>query len=329
MPALPDATAPQRLTLRVRALTWEAEGILGIELVPADPATTLPPAQAGAHTVLHLPPEAGVASRSYSLINPGEPGRWQLAVNRDAASRGGSRWLHAQLRPGALLQAEPPKNLFPLVEDAPHTVLIAGGIGITPLLAMARRLTALGRPWTLHQAARSRAQAPFVDTLQALARQAGARHHLHLDDEAGRVLDLPAIIAALPEGAHLYACGPKPMLAAFEAATAALPPGRAHLEHFSGVEAPAGGAGFTVKLHRSGQRIAVAPGQTILAALQAAGHEPLYSCGQGICGTCQVRVLAGQPDHRDLVQSDDEKAANTHIMVCCSGALSPELELDL
>lgn len=320
------------LTLRVRALTWEADGILGIELVPVDAGATLPPADAGAHILLHPPAEAGVPPRSYSITHPDDTRAWRIAVNLDAASRGGSRWLHQHLRPGMLLRAEPPKNLFPLDEAAPLSVLIAGGIGITPLISMARRLNALQRPWALHQAARSRAHAPFVGELRALAAAGQGTLHLHLDDEAGRVLDVAAIIATLPPGAHVYACGPKPMLAAFDAATAGLPPKRVHQESFTGVDAAALAAersGFMVKLHRSGRRIAVTPGQTILAALQAAGCDPLYSCGEGICGTCQVRVVAGVPEHRDLVQSDAEKASNTQIMICCSGSTTPELELDL
>ena len=315
------------LRLRVRALTWEAEGILGIELVPLQRDAVLPAVQAGAHIDVHL---KGSLVRSYSLLDePGECRRYCIAVNKDAKSRGGSRWLHESLRPGDVLEVSAPRNHFALDESAPASVLIAGGIGITPLLAMARRLTALGRPWVLHHAVRSRAHAAFAETLRALAESGHGKVHWHFDDEAGGVLDVAAIVAVLPGGAHVYCCGPQPMLAAFEVATAALPRERVHLEYFAAKDAPATQGGFTVKLHQSGRNVPVAPGQTILAALQAAGIEPLYSCGEGVCGTCQVAVLAGTPDHRDLVQSDAEKAANTHIMICCSGSKTPELELDL
>lgn len=313
-------------SLRVRALTWEAEGVQGLELVPASPGTALPAAEAGAHVDLLLP---GGLVRSYSLTNPGQTHRWCLAVNRDAASRGGSRWIHESLRPGALVEARGPRNHFPLDETAPHTVLIAGGIGITPLLAMARRLTALGRPWTLHYAARTRAQMAFVDELRALAGRAGAALDLRADHEGDKPLDLSAIVAALPAGAHVYACGPTGMLDAFEAATAALPRERVHLERFANTLAAASSGGFTVVLARSGRRLPVPPGQTVLEALLAAGLEPMYSCREGVCGTCETRVLRGTPDHRDLVLSDAEKASGHRMMICCSGALTPELELDL
>lgn len=314
------------LQVRARTLRWEAEGILAIELVPAEPGEGLPPVEAGAHIDLHLPDGL---RRSYSLLNPGDTARYWIAVNRDAASRGGSRWMHEQLRCGQSITIGAPRNQFALHESAAHTVLIAGGIGITPLLAMARRLSALGKPWMLHHAVRSRAHMPFADTLRELAAGGHGQVHWHVDAEAGRVLDVAAIVAAMPGGTHVYACGPQPMLAAFEAATAALPRERVHLEYFAARDVPATGGGFVVKLHRSGRQVPVAPGQTILAALQSAGLDPLYSCGEGICGTCQVAVIAGVPDHRDLVQSDAEKAANTHVMICCSGARTPELELDL
>jgi vanillate O-demethylase ferredoxin subunit len=314
------------IRLRVRALTWEAEGILGLELVPMQPDHALPAVEAGAHVDLVL---ADGLVRSYSLTNPGETHRWCVAVNRDAASRGGSRWIHDALRPGALLEARGPRNHFALDESAPHSVLIAGGIGITPLLAMARRLTTLGRPWTLHYAARTRAQMAFVAELRSLAERAGATLDLRTDHEGDPPLDLRAIVATLPAGAHVYACGPAGLLDAFEAATAALPRGRVHLERFANAQAAASDGGFTVLLARSGRRVPVLPGQTVLDAVLAAGLEPMYSCREGVCGTCETRVLRGTPDHRDLVLGDAEKAAGDRMMICCSGALTPELELDL
>mgnify|MGYP001410734568 CR=1 FL=1 len=315
------------LRLRVRALSWEAEGILGIELVPPGRDVQLPPVEAGAHIDLQLPD--GLV-RSYSLTNePGERHRYAIAVNLDANSRGGSRWIHESLRPGALLEARGPRNHFALVESAAHSVLIAGGIGITPLLAMARRLTALGRPWTLHYASRTRAQMAFVADLRRLAERACAMLDLRADREGDPPLDLPAIVAALPAGAHVYACGPAGLLDAFETATAALPREHVHLERFASTRAAAIDGGFTVVLARSGRHLPVPRGQTVLDALLAAGLDPLYSCREGICGTCETRVLRGTPDHRDLVLGDADKAAGDRMMICCSGALTPELELDL
>lgn len=314
------------LNLRVRAMTWEAEGVLGLELVPLKPGGELPVVQAGAHVDLLLP---GGLVRSYSLVNPGEVHRWCVAVNRDAASRGGSRWVHESLRPGAQVQVLGPRNHFALAEAAPYSVLIAGGIGITPLLSMARRLTSLGRPWALHYAARTRAQMAFMGELRQLAERAGAPLDLRADHEGDPPLDLPAIVAARPAGAHLYACGPAGMLDAYEAATVALPREQVHLERFANTQEAASAGGFTVVLARSGQRVPVKAGETVLDALLAAGQQPLYSCRSGVCGTCETRVLRGTPDHRDLVLGDAEKAACDRMMICCSGALTPELELDL
>ena len=312
--------------LRVRALSWEAEGVLGIELVPALPTQLLPPAEAGAHIDLHL---GNGQVRSYSLTNAGERHRWCVAVHRDPASRGGSRWIHDALRPGAQMEVDGPRNHFRLDEQAPHSVLIAGGIGITPLLSMARRLTALRRPWALHYAARTRAQMAFADELRQLAEQAGAVLDLRCDHEGDRPLDLAGIVAGLPAQAHVYACGPAGLLDAFETATAALPRDCVHLERFANTQAAATDGGFSVRLARSGRSVAVAAGQSILDALIAAGVEPLHSCREGVCGTCETRVLRGTPDHRDMVLSDAEKAAGDRMMVCCSGSKTPELELDL
>lgn len=312
--------------LRVQAMTWEADGVLGIALVPATPGAGLPPAEPGAHIVLRL---GNGLCRSYSLTNPGDGQRWCIAVHRSADSRGGSRWVHTVLRPGDPVEAEGPHNHFALDAGAPMSVLVAGGIGITPLLAMARQLAAQHRPWALHYAARTQAQMAFADELRALAAPTGATLDLRCDHEGDRPLDLPAIVAALPAGAHVYACGPAGLLDAFEAATAALPPARVHLERFAGTQDAATAAGCTVTLARSGRRLAVAPGQSILDALIAIGAEPPYSCREGLCGTCETRVLRGTPDHRDRVLGAAARAAGDRMMVCCSGALTPELELDL
>ena len=319
------------LNLRIRAITWEADGILGFELVPTTRNTLLPAFDAGAHIDLHL---GNGLTRSYSLLNaPGERQRWCIAVNRDAASRGGSRFVHESMRPGQIVTVGLPRNNFPLAEDAAHSVFIAGGIGITPILGMIRRLTAIGRPWRLHYAARTRESAAFVPVLTALADEAGgadAALDIRYDREPGaRPLDLGAIVAGMPEHAHVYCCGPLGMLAAFETATAALPRERVHVEYFAAKDAPATAGGFEVKLARDGRSVTVAPGQSILDALIAIGVEPPNSCREGVCGTCETRVLCGTPDHRDLVLSEAEKAAGDRMMICCSGAKTPSLELDL
>lgn len=318
----------ETLQVRVRATTYEAQNILGFELVPLDTSASLPAFTAGAHIELHLP---GGLKRSYSLLNdPQETHRYCIGVNRDARSRGGSRYLHEQLRTGAVLTIGAPRNLFAMDESSPFNVFIAGGIGITPMLGMIARSQALGTPWRLHYAARTPEHAGFLDVLARYQGQPGADVQLNFDQlPGGRMLDLNAVIAALPAGAHVYACGPTPMLEAYEKACASLPPERVHREYFAAQEAPATEGSYAVTLARSQRTLQIQPGQTLLDGLIAIGAEPTFSCQQGICGTCEVRVLEGTPDHRDMVLSDAEKAANDRMMVCCSGALSARLVLDL
>jgi vanillate O-demethylase ferredoxin subunit len=247
-------------------------------------------------------------------------------VKLEENGRGGSRFLHEQVRVGSVLKIGLPRNHFPLNEDAATSVLIAGGIGVTPMLCMIERLNALGRDFKLHYAVRARSEA-----LLAQIDEADDRIHLHVDDEEDRqLLDIAAIVAAAPPDAELYCCGPAPMLAAFEAACAGRPPQRVHLERFSAPDnvAATGGA-YTVELAKSKRSITVQPGQTMLQALQDAGLKIKVSCEQGICGTCETRVIAGTPDHRDMILSDEEKASNETMMVCCGGSLSPTLVLDL
>lgn len=316
----------EQLTVQLRAIRYEAEGVSSFELWPIG-TRELPAFTAGAHIDLHLAP--GMV-RSYSLCNAqDERHRYVIGVNRDRNSRGGSRHMHEALRVGDMLSVSAPRNNFALNESADYSVLLAGGIGITPLLAMARRLHALGRSWELYYCARSHQSASFLDELRALkAQSAEGALHLHFDDSASGLLDLTQVVADAPERSHFYCCGPLPMLAAFESATAALDPEFAHVEYFSAKEAPSTAGGFTVTLARSGLTVQVAAGKTILDALLEAGVDVPYSCMEGICASCETRVLEGVPDHRDLVLSKEEQASNTVMMVCCSGSKTPMLVLD-
>lgn len=318
--------APRQV--RVRAMRYEADGVCSVELAPAGAGGPLAPFTAGAHIDLHLP---GGLVRSYSLLNgQDDASRYVVGVHLHPASRGGSRHVHAALRPGDVVTIAGPRNHFALVEDAAHTVFIAGGIGITPLLSMMRRLNALGRPWELHYAARTRAQAGFVDEVQALAAGGTGRVTIALDGEPGGVmLDLAAIVAGAPTQAHLYCCGPTGMLQAFEAATAGVPPQRVHTEYFAPRQQADTAGGFDVQCARSAKAFRVAPGQTVLQALLAQGVQVPYSCEQGICGSCEVAVLQGTPDHRDEILTPQEKAAGKTMMVCCSGAQTDLLVLDI
>lgn len=282
----------------------------------------LPPAGPGAHIDVVLP---GGTVRQYSLIDTGQSARrYTIGVKRDPNGGGGSLQLHDRLPVGSLLQVSAPRNHFPLDEQARHSVLIAGGIGVTPIYAMAERLAELGRSFELHYSSRSRADAAFLPVLETL----GARFHFDAEAE-GRFLDLAAIVAEAPAGSHFYCCGPLPMLEAFEAATAGLPPEQVHLEYFMAKDAPADEGGFTVELKRSGAVHAIPPGKTILDVLREAGLNLPASCEKGVCGTCETRVLAGTPDHRDAILTEAEKRAGDTMMICCSGAKSDRLVLDL
>jgi vanillate O-demethylase ferredoxin subunit len=253
-----------------------------------------------------------------------------IAVNKDAAGRGGSKFIHETVRVGDIITTSHPRNNFALDERAMHSVLIAGGIGITPLLSMIRRLESLGRSWELFYAARTRVTAAFVDELSVIRPDDGRYLHLNFDQEpSGRMFDLSAIVNAAPSDAHLYCCGPVPMLEAFEAAAVDRPSDHVHVEYFKAREKPALAGGFEVRLSRSKRTIKVSAGKTILDALLDAGIAANYACTEGVCGTCETRVIEGIPDHRDLFLSKEEQAANNTMMICCSGSKSPTLVLDL
>jgi vanillate O-demethylase ferredoxin subunit len=311
------------LRLRVKTATWEAPGVVSYDLRPLE-AGELPAFTAGAHIDLTL---ANGLIRSYSLTNPqSERHRYVIAVQKDRATRGGSKWLHENLRPGDVLTVNGPRNNFALNEAAPSALLIAGGIGITPILAMAERLAALGREWQLIYCARKRAETAFVERLAGF----GERVRFHFDeDPGGALLDIGQAVRAAKPGAHLYCCGPLPMLAAFESASAGLPREQVHVEYFSAKEPPAVAGGFKVVLAKSGREFVVPPGKSILDTLLDAGLDVAYSCMEGVCGTCETKVLEGTPDHRDLILTGEEQAAGAVMMICCSGSKSARLVLDL
>jgi ferredoxin-NADP reductase len=323
----PELMPESTMQVRVKRIGYEAESINSYELV-APGGGDLVSFAAGCHIDLHLP---NGMIRSYSLVNEqSERKRYVVAVNRDDAGRGGSRLIHDTVRVGDIMTISHPRNNFVLQENASHSVLIAGGIGITPLLSMIRRLEVLGRSWQLFYAARTRFAAAFLDELHAL--RLGVHQNLHVTfDHAplGRKLDIAAIVEDAPAEAHLYCCGPVSMLEAFEAATTERPADHVHVEYFKPRQKPAAEGGFQVKLARSGRTIMVQPGKTILSALLDAGVTANYACAEGVCGTCETRVIEGLPDHRDQFLSKEERAENRTMMICCSGSKSPTLVLDL
>ncbi len=284
-----------------------------------------PAAEPGAHVDLHLP---NGMMRQYSLVHAGPAlETYTVGIRRDRASRGGSVYVHDHLRVGAQIDLGGPRNNFPLAEDAAHSILIAGGIGITPVMCMIERLEKLGRDWHLYYSCRSRAETAFLKPLQAMG---GARATFNFDEEnGGKFLDLPAIAAAAPKGAHFYCCGPTPMLKAYEAATAVLPREQVHIEYFTAAEAAATEGGYTVELRRSKREFAVPAGKTILEVLREGGVEVTSSCEEGVCGACETTVISGKPDHRDMILTAGERAANKTMMICCSGCASERLVLDL
>ena len=321
-PAALTGVATGNIEVRLVAIRYAARDTHLFELARPG-GGVLPAAEAGAHVDLCLP-DGSIRQYSLTRCDPA-PASYTLGIKRDAAGRGGSRLILDTFKVGQLLTISAPRNNFALVENAAHVMLLAGGIGITPIRAMVQRLSALGRSFELHYSSRSRADMAFADELAPMP---NAR--LHCDDEhGGKFLDLAAVIAAAPAGSHYYCCGPAPMLAAFEAATKAVLPARVHIEYFTAKEEKSLAGGYIVRLARSNREFVVPPGKSILQVLQDAGIDIPYSCEQGICGSCETRVLAGEPDHRDAILSDAERAANQTMMICCSGAKSDKLVLDL
>lgn len=315
-------TAP--LQMRVAAKRHHGE-ICVLDLVAHDGAA-LPAFTAGAHIDVHLP---GGLVRAYSLCNdPAERQRYQIAVLRERDSRGGSAAVHEQLALGDALSISTPRNLFALDASAPHHLLLGGGIGVTPLMSMARALRTSGQShravWSFPNRSRAAFLAPewHADSAQPL--------QLHFDDEQGGRLQFAPLLAAQPPGTHLYVCGPQGFIdAALAAARAAgWESPRLHWEQF-GAKAIAPGAAFTVRLARSQRCVQVAAGESISDVLARHGVPLQTSCEQGVCGTCLTPVLAGEPDHQDLFLTPEEQAANKLILPCCSRAKSSELVLDL
>jgi ferredoxin-NADP reductase len=316
-----------QLELRVKSVTYEAQRINSLELVPLSDVE-LPSFTAGAHIDLHLP---NGLRRSYSLVNPQrDRRRYVVAVANDLASRGGSRFIHEELRAGDVITTSLPRNNFELNEDAPHSVLIAGGIGVTPLYCMIQRLEDLERSWELHYSVRTRASCAFLAELQALEKIQPARVKINFSREPGaKVTDFAGLIQNLSANTHIYCCGPKTMLTAFEAASALRPPANIHVEYFSAKNEPAKKGGYTVVLARSGQSFEIPPSKSILEVLLDAGLDVPFSCMQGVCGSCEVEVLDGEPDHRDSVLTASERSAGKGILICCSGSKSKSLVLNL
>lgn len=324
---LEDSAAGQARKLLVRAIRMQAEGIHAFELVHPD-GDELPPVQAGAHVDVHLP---GGVIRSYSLAgNPLDRSCWTLGVLRESNGRGGSQAMHESVRVGARLTVSWPRNAFTLVDAARHTVLLAGGIGITPLKAMAHVLASRGDSFELHYCARTVKHAAFLNELSLIV-PPGCLHLHHDGGDVSKSFDIAGLLAVPEQDTHVYFCGPGGFMNACAEATKHWPQGTVHSEHFKApaqpksTDVPVGS--FEVKLARLGGSVLVAPDQTIVRALELAGHRIPTSCLSGLCGTCKVDYLEGDVDHQDYILSDEEK--KYCLTACVSRAKGNFLVLDI
>lgn len=309
--------------LLVRTMTLESEGVLSVIL--EDPGGgPLPDWEEGAHLELEL----GGLPRHYSLCGtPGDSRRYRIAVLRDPGSRGGSAHVHEMLRPGHLVTARGPRNRFPLVA-AERYLFVAGGIGITPLLPMIAAVEAAGVPWRLAYGGRRRASMAFQAELAAY----GDAVTLLPEDELGR-MDLDALLGTPDAATAVYCCGPEGLLAAVEGACAAWPEGSLHVERFAAAPRAEVDAGeereFEVECRQSDVRVTVPRDQPVIDALEAAGVWVASACREGICGSCETKVIEGEPDHRDSLLTDQERVTGATMMPCVSRSFSDRLVLDL
>lgn len=326
------SATPALLSLRVASVREIAADVCLFELHAVDGAP-LPPWTPGAHIRLHLP---GDMARSYSLCNtPHERDGYRIAVKREAASRGGSSYLHEHVLEGDVIVATAPANAFALADDQRAPLLLAAGIGITPIYAMAAALADAGRSHRLHYFARGLQHAAFFDALAR--REEGLSMHLGLD-VAETQAAIRAALAASPAGTPLYVCGPSPFIEAVREAArkGGWRDADVHFELFSAPASAVPNAAnnsvqdtFELVLQRSGVHCTVQPGQSIVAAAAGAGVHIATSCGEGFCGSCESVVLDGEPAHRDSVLSAAERAAGRRIMPCVSRCTGPRLVLDL
>jgi ferredoxin-NADP reductase len=302
----------------------EADGVLSLVLGEPD-GGELPAWDPGAHIDLVLDEQL---ERQYSLCGQRtDPRVWQVAVLREPQSRGGSAAVHDRVRAGQRLRTRGPRNNFRLVEAAEH-LLIAGGIGVTPLLAMAEALHEQGASWRMLYGGRRRTSMAFVERLRSLAAD---RVTVWPEDEMG-LPDLAGWLGAPRQRTAIYCCGPEPLLGAVETLCSAWPEGTLHVERFRGISPLAESAGstsFEVVAASSGITVTVHEGQSIAEALEDHGIYVPTSCGEGTCGTCETAVLEGVPEHRDVVLTEEEQQSNTKMMVCCSRARNSRLVLDV
>ncbi len=330
--------APVILKLRV-VEARELNPLIRLIRLRADDGAALPGFTAGAHLRVQVELVDGNTDwRHYSLINlstqadastaPTAPTEYVIAIRREDEGRGGSRFMHQRVQPGQLLTIEAPKNEFPLREHGGCAVLVAGGIGVTPLVSMATQRVAQQAPVRMHYAGRSRELMAFLPELQALL---GDSLRVHTDAEAGAPLDVDALLDACGADDQLYVCGPKPMLDTLLAKTQARgwTRERVHFEVFTAPTVAAGDHAFEVVLELSGRSLTIPADRSILDCLIDAGCDPMFDCKRGECGVCATSVIEGEIDHRDYVLSERERQAGNVMQICISRCKGQRLVLDL
>ena len=323
-PARTTLAAAPMLSVTVRAIRPLTPRISAFELAPDGPAP-LPPFTPGAHIGIDLPVHGSMVRRSYSLVNAAGQGHYEIAVLREDKGAGGSLRMH-NLRVGSRLKITPPKNAFPLDDTASPALLIAGGIGITPILAMARALEAAGRPYALHYATRMPEDMAYREEAGALA--AATLYFDQGDPEKGLPLDR---LLAAHDGRHVYVCGPAPLIrAVLKTCTRnGWPEASVHHELFTGSLTQSGDRAFELEMRSSGIVRQVPAGMSILDAVISEGVFAPFECRRGECGMCTTPVIDGAVDHRDHYLTDDERAAGDTMCICVSRAAGERLVLDL
>lgn len=316
------------LTVNVRNVRQEALDVKSFELVSVD-GKPLPSFSPGSHIDVQVAPGL---TRQYSLCNsPSDAGRYLIAVKREPNSRGGSAGMHERIKLGDTLKIGTPRNNFALVPQARYHLLLAGGIGVTPVLSMAQHLNASGAYFELQYFSRSIQHTAFHELLSGVDFRGKVTFHYALEAEAVRAY-LRRLLWHHPPDAHLYLCGPRPFMDLVEQTAAPTwAPETVHLEYFTADPESLSGPrdSFLVKLARAGGEFSIPADQSIVQALAAQGITIETSCEQGVCGTCLTGVLEGKPDHRDVFLTDEEKQACDKMMPCVSRSKSEVLVLDL
>lgn len=315
------------LSVRVRSVIYETDDILRFELTALDGAE-LPTFTAGAHIDVHV---ADGVVRQYSLCgDPANRESYQIAVLNERQGRGGSKALHDTFRAGTVVTISAPRNHFPLAGGAKRHLLLAGGIGVTPMIAMIHALEAGDAEWEMHYCTRAPEKTAFVDRLKPLI--AKGKVHVHHDGgDPKKGLDIAATLADAGSGAHLYYCGPGGFMSAVAAASRHWPDGTVHFEYFAApADKPADtreNKPFQVRVKSTGATLDIPADKSIVAVLRENGHYVDTSCEDGYCGTCLTRYLDGEPEHRDSVLDEDDR--RKYVLICCARSKSAVLELDI